>query len=50
MSHLRQTALRQAAVALPDGDLLESYVRRRDEAAFEALVRRHGPMVYGAAN
>jgi RNA polymerase sigma factor (sigma-70 family) len=33
--------------ALTDGDLLERYVRRRDEAAFEALVRRHGPMVLG---
>jgi RNA polymerase sigma factor (sigma-70 family) len=32
---------------LTDGDLLEQYVRRRDEAAFEALVRRHGPMVLG---
>src|SRR5205814_4246532 len=32
---------------LPDGDLLECYVNRRDEAAFEALLRRHGPMVLG---
>lgn len=30
-----------------DGDLLQRYVRQRDEAAFEALVRRHGPMVMG---
>jgi RNA polymerase sigma factor (sigma-70 family) len=30
-----------------DGDLLNRYVRQRDEAAFEALVRRHGPMVMG---
>jgi RNA polymerase sigma factor (sigma-70 family) len=35
------------AEGLADGDLLERYVRRRDEAAFEALVRRHGPMVLG---
>ncbi|HVS34075.1 MAG TPA: sigma-70 family RNA polymerase sigma factor [Gemmataceae bacterium] len=28
-----------------DADLLRSFVERRDEAAFEALVRRHGPMV-----
>jgi RNA polymerase sigma factor (sigma-70 family) len=27
--------------------LLEGYLSRRDEAAFEALVRRHGPMVLG---
>jgi RNA polymerase sigma factor (sigma-70 family) len=31
----------------PDGDaiLLDRFVRRRDEEAFAALVRRHGPMV-----
>lgn len=31
--------------ALSDGNLLERFVRRREEAAFAALVRRHGPMV-----
>src|SRR5258705_2544705 len=35
-------ALRQT-----DGQLLERYVVQRDEVAFEALVRRHGPMVLG---
>src|SRR5262245_34296336 len=30
-----------------DGDLLRRYVHARDEAAFEALLRRHGPMVLG---
>jgi RNA polymerase sigma factor (sigma-70 family) len=30
-----------------DQELLEAFVVRRDEAAFEALVRRHGPMVLG---
>src|SRR5436305_1147869 len=30
-----------------DGQLLERYVRGREEAAFAALVRRHGPMVWG---
>jgi RNA polymerase sigma-70 factor (ECF subfamily) len=29
-----------------DGQLLERFVAGRDEVAFEALVRRHGPMVY----
>jgi DNA-directed RNA polymerase specialized sigma24 family protein len=28
-----------------DCDLLDAYVLYRDEAAFEALVRRHGPML-----
>src|SRR5262245_12199897 len=31
----------------PDADLLHSYAAARDEAAFEALVCRHGPMVLG---
>jgi RNA polymerase sigma factor (sigma-70 family) len=32
---------------MTDADLLESFVTRQDEAAFEALVLRHGPMVLG---
>ena len=35
------------ADALSDGQLLGQYVARRDAEAFAALVRRHGPMVYG---
>jgi RNA polymerase sigma factor (sigma-70 family) len=30
-----------------DGELLERFVRRRDESAFETLMARHGPMVLG---
>src|SRR5881394_3635796 len=30
-----------------DGQLLARYVARRDDAAFAALVRRHGPAVLG---
>src|SRR5436305_1201857 len=30
---------------LSDGQLLDRFLARRDEAAFEALVERHGPMV-----
>src|SRR6516162_2792289 len=30
-----------------DGHLLERFVNRRDTAALEVLVRRHGPMVWG---
>ena len=35
------------AIGLTEGELLERFVNRRDEAAFEALVARHGPMVLG---
>ena len=31
---------------LSDGELLERFASRRDEAAFAALVERHGPMVH----
>src|SRR5262249_16879088 len=33
--------------ALSDAELLQRYISRRDEAAFAALGRRHGPMVLG---
>jgi RNA polymerase sigma factor (sigma-70 family) len=32
---------------LTDGRLLERFADQRDEAAFEVLVHRHGPMVWG---
>src|SRR4051794_1264880 len=31
---------------LADAQLLDRFLSRRDEAAFEALVVRHGPMVF----
>jgi RNA polymerase sigma factor (sigma-70 family) len=48
-----QTVLRQIRAVfdagsmgnVPDGLLLERFVRREDESAFESLVERHGPMV-----
>jgi RNA polymerase sigma-70 factor (ECF subfamily) len=32
---------------LNDGQLLDRFVARREEAVFEALLHRHGPMVWG---
>jgi hypothetical protein len=32
---------------MSDGPLLEQFLARRDEAALEAIVARHGPMVVG---
>src|SRR5262249_12586006 len=39
--------VRQEVAGMADGDLLRRYLLHRDEAVFEALVRRHGPMVMG---
>src|SRR4051794_12021714 len=36
-----------SVAGMTEGQLLERFVGRRDEAAFEALVARHGPMVLG---
>jgi RNA polymerase sigma factor (sigma-70 family) len=36
------------AAALTDGQLLERFLATRDEAAVEVLVRRYGPLVFGA--
>jgi RNA polymerase sigma factor (sigma-70 family) len=45
LRHLRRSAL--LAGGLTDGQLLDAFLSRRDEAAFEALLRRLGPMVLG---
>lgn len=47
IQHLRRAVLRQDGAGWTDGQLLASFVDHKDEAAFEALVRRHGPMVFG---
>jgi RNA polymerase sigma factor (sigma-70 family) len=45
---LRTATLPHEAGGVADAQLLESFIARKDEAAFAALVRRHGPMVWGA--
>src|SRR5579883_3163575 len=47
MRHLRRVMLRQDGAGWTDGQLLASFIDHKDEAAFEALVHRHGPMVFG---
>jgi RNA polymerase sigma factor (sigma-70 family) len=44
---LRRLAGRAPADDLADRALLRRFAESRDEAAFEALLRRHGPMVLG---
>lgn len=43
--HLRHLIRPEASGGLTDGELLERFVGTRDEAAFEVLLWRHGPMV-----
>ncbi|WP_435017926.1 sigma-70 family RNA polymerase sigma factor [Tundrisphaera sp. TA3] len=43
--HLRELFGGASAVGLSDGQLLARYASTGDDAAFEALVGRHGPMV-----
>jgi uncharacterized protein (TIGR03067 family) len=45
--HLRTTELLSDGARMTDGDLLERFIAGRDEAAFVALVRRYGQMVWG---
>jgi RNA polymerase sigma factor (sigma-70 family) len=47
IGELRRTMRLAGEGALPDAQLLERFVAGRDEAAFAALARRHGPMVLG---
>jgi len=44
LDHLRQSLTPDG---ISDGQLLKRFIVERDEAAFSALVRRHGPMVLG---
>jgi RNA polymerase sigma factor (sigma-70 family) len=45
LRHIRQLLDPPPAGGLTDGQLLERFAARQDEAAFETLLHRHGPMV-----
>ena len=49
IQHLCRAVLLRDGAGLTDEQLLEDYISRRDEAALAALVRRHGPMIWGCA-
>jgi hypothetical protein len=43
LRHIRRLAGAGPAGAAPDRELLEQFAARRDEAAFDAILERHGP-------
>jgi RNA polymerase sigma factor (sigma-70 family) len=47
LRNLHAAAFTQGAGGVTDAHLLERYLADRDEAAFEGILRRHGPMVLG---
>jgi RNA polymerase sigma factor (sigma-70 family) len=47
LRHIRRLAADRKDHDLPDHQLLERFARHHDEAAFAALLRRHGAMVLG---
>jgi DNA-directed RNA polymerase specialized sigma24 family protein len=47
LRHLRSVMAKQTTGVLSDQQLLESFLNQRSEAAFTALVQRHGAMVLG---
>jgi RNA polymerase sigma factor (sigma-70 family) len=44
--HIRRSVLRCEGAGCTDEQLLTFYIEQQEEAAFAALVRRHGPMVW----
>src|SRR5438445_940257 len=47
LGHLRRVVVQRTDGGLSDAELLQRFATQRDEAAFEVLVWRHGPMVLG---
>ena len=50
IQHLRRAVLIGDGAGLTDGQLLGCFIEHRDEAAFAALVKRHGRMVKNVRN
>src|SRR5438105_10803490 len=46
LHYLRRLCLPEQVVGLTDADLAGRFVKQRDAAAFEALLLRHGPMIW----
>lgn len=49
LEQIRSLAAARPDSSVTDAELLNRFIARRDEAAFEALLRRHGPMVLRVA-
>jgi RNA polymerase sigma factor (sigma-70 family) len=47
LRQVREGALRKHGIPDGDAELLERFLACRDEAAFEQILRRHGPMILG---
>src|SRR5438270_657408 len=47
IQHLRTAILEHDGAGMTDGQLLDCFISRREEAALEALVHRLAPMVWG---
>jgi RNA polymerase sigma factor (sigma-70 family) len=45
LHYIRDIVRRASSADVPDAQLLDQFIASRDEAAFAALVNRHGPMV-----
>ncbi len=50
LGYIRKLATARKDLELPDHQLLERFAAHRDEAAFAALLKRHGPMVLGVCH
>lgn len=47
LHQLLRSVAPSTAGEVSDAELLDRFIQRRDEAAFELLIWRHGPMVLG---